>query len=466
MQPILAHYHHPSAMPMAADGGVLSDRTHALLELLIRCDRIAGAMEHGRSRASLAQQEERSHAFEETGQRSSMKQAIVEVLSRTGRVNSKDITTNVGIKYTLPQYRKAVVVLKEDVFIKQVAEVADLQEVFNQPVSGSNPVNALTREVLIWLGEQGLLFTDHEPSGRAAESSLYKVSFYPPKEYFEDDAMTIPVDTPSGPKFSWGSCILLAPEALEELVYLSALDNYWVVPHFSVARTGGQGAFRKKSEQEQVAQSEANNDFLSNLAKDFPALEEKEPVSAVPEAQEPIADQVEGASSEADDLAMYGPDQAGSTEPVDKMIQVGAGASSETDDLAMYGPEQTVSASDEHQVNQVAAENVPSEDDLAMYGPEPGSIEQEPVAVDLGEGALFRMQLLAAAASGDVQQKDLGKGLLALYDLEPVLEASGWTVDALLHSSEEWRSTAQIVWVEHKLVKALGRVGLVVTLSQ
>lgn len=455
MQPILAHYHHPSAVPMAKDGGVLSDRLHALLELLIRCDRIAGAMENGRSRANIQADLDSHQAFEASGNPSAMKDAIVEVLTRSGRVNSKETRTNVGIKYLMPQYRRTVLVLKEDVFVQQVAEVAKLEEVRNRPVSGANPVNALTREILIWLGENNLLFTDHEPSGRAAESSLYKTSFYVPKDYFEDKAMQIPQDNPNNPKFTWGSCILLAPEALEELLPLSNIENYWLVPHFSVARTGSQGAFRKKSEAEEAAQEDSNDAFLRQLAADFPALDEKK------------IDQ--GPATEEDD-AIFGADRsATSTEltprddhrPEDGQVQAVAepvSVSSTEEDDAIFGVGQA--ESDQAESDQAEQAEV---DDIALLGDAPTPENADDM---LGDGALFRMRLLAAAASGEVQQKALGGGLLALFDLEQLLGAAGWSIDDVKASSAAWREDAQIVWIEHKVVKALGRVGLVVTLHQ
>ena len=77
---------------------------------------------------------------------------------------------------------------------------------------------------------------------------------------------------------------------------------------------------------------------------------------------------------------------------------------------------------------------------------------------------LFRMRLLAAAASKEVQRKDQGEELASLFGLESWLDTLGLRVEDVIKTDEEWRRAAQIVAIEHKLIKALGRVGLVVTL--
>ncbi|MFD1709774.1 HD domain-containing protein [Ottowia sp. GY511] len=440
MQAVLAHYHHPSAVPMAADGGVLSDRLHALLELLIKCDRMAGAMENGRTRAALREDARADEAFVESNDRSQLHNALVEVLTRVGRVNSQEQRTNVGVKFHLPHFRKTVVALKEDAFIQQIAEVAGLQDLHALPVSGVNPVNALTRQVLIWMGENGLLFTDHEPMGRAPESSLYKVSFYKPKDYFTDDTFAAPKDAEDlarvKPVFSWGSCILLAPEPMPELAPVTNVKDYWLVPHFSVARTGGQGAFRKKSTQEQLEQGTANNAFLDMLG-----------------------------STTAFDEVSERADEANGDDP--PQVQ----AAGEGDDQVLDQTQDQVAGPVDDQVHDLAQDQVDlvsAADDQVLPEPEPPppatATATEPEPDEMIAPGLFRMRLLAAAASKEVQRKDQGEELASLFGLESWLDTLGLRVEDVIKTDEEWRRAAQIVAIEHKLIKALGRVGLVVTL--
>lgn len=196
LQLVVAHYHHPSEIPFAADGKVISDKMHAILEFLIKCDRLASAIENGSNYKDAINDAKNLQIFDENEEgQMDLWDAMLDVLSRGGRINDENQKTNVGWIYRMPHYQnKRLLVLKEDNYIAQVAQVSGRTDLLEQRTKGANGVSTLTRQCLTLLGDKHAraLFTDHEASPRAPESSLFAVSFYDPKTYFADKDRTIP----------------------------------------------------------------------------------------------------------------------------------------------------------------------------------------------------------------------------------------------------------------------------------
>lgn len=251
---IMAFYHHPSEMPMANfDSQVIDDRLHALLEMLIWCDRVASAMENNQDNLeAVREQMARDLAFDQDeDKRHSLWEAIVQVLTGNDRINTSS-QSNVGRAYHLPQFGKQVIVLREDVFVQSIAHSAGMLERYHERIGdkGGNGISALTRDVLRELGRRGLLFKDHETDNRSDDSSLFKVHFYSPKEYFSDDELTEPnVDLKASPKSTWASCICMTLQNDENsetaLDQLLVIEDCTQVPHLSHSRLGKQGVYTK-----------------------------------------------------------------------------------------------------------------------------------------------------------------------------------------------------------------------------
>lgn len=289
LQLVVAHYHHPSEIPFGQDGLVISDRLHALLEFLIKCDRLASAIENGSQYDEAIANAEELALFDENEEgRQDLWSGIIEVLGKASRINSDMPSTNVGWFYRMPNYaNKGLLVLKEDSFMIQVAHVTGQMDLWERKTGGANGVSELTRQALSLLGKRNALFVDHEDTPRAPESSLFSVDFYEEKTYFMKDkspknglktrnedgqVIVMGEDRPLNPQFEFStskydkdsnptgfrthfaSCILINVDEDEEIRYAlgDAIHHNWKsVPHLLSARTGSQGVKTSQSMRQQ-----------------------------------------------------------------------------------------------------------------------------------------------------------------------------------------------------------------------
>jgi hypothetical protein len=255
MQLVMAHYHHPSATPMTKDNQVISDRLHALLELLIQCDRIASAIENGANINVVREQVKNDELFDaDPSNKSTLEEAILEILMRSTSINSSNNDFNVGFKFSLKQYHKTIVVLKEDDFAKAVAKKAGMENLIEKKTGGSNPVSEMARRINRYLADEGVLFTDHDSTAnRSPDSSFFSVKFYTAKQYFvdgktQDEPKSESLIAAMEAKFQWGSTILISPDANAKFHFLSSLpDHPALIPHIGHARTGAAGKTKRKS---------------------------------------------------------------------------------------------------------------------------------------------------------------------------------------------------------------------------
>lgn len=314
LQLVVAHYHHPSEIPFGQDGFVISDRLHALLEFLIKCDRLASAIENGSQYEEALANAETLALFDENEEgHMDLWTGILDVIGRASRINSDTPTSNVGWFYRMPNYaNKGLLVLKEDSFMIQVAHVTGKMDLWERKTGGANGVSELSRQVLTLLGKRGALFTDHEDTPRAPESSLFSVDFYDEKSYFMKDktpktplktkseggqVIVLDEDRPLNPQFEFStskfdkdsnptgyrtkfaSCILIDVDQDDEIRHTlgDALNHNWKsVPHLLTARTGSQGKMtsqagqnpaHQKTRERQAAQPITLVDFAAQAAE-------------------------------------------------------------------------------------------------------------------------------------------------------------------------------------------------------
>jgi len=276
MQAVLAHYHNAAAVPMRKDGSPTSDRLHALLELLIRCDRVASAVENGgKPEAAFANVKELDYFMADEGALEQMQEAIIQVLKEGGRINSRATgdPMSIGWKYFLPQYNKNVVALREDAFAIAVAQKMGFAYSKTDASGGENPLNHFTERLLVTLQSMDLLFNDHEQYDRAATGKIFQVSFYKPEEYWmltTDSAgksVRHPIDLPETkikPQFSVGGAIFISPDAYAPLSFLSGMPDFNYVIHPGKSRMGRRGLMTsgtKRFEEPSHAINEADFDL-------------------------------------------------------------------------------------------------------------------------------------------------------------------------------------------------------------
>lgn len=215
---IIAHYHHPSDTPMLTPTTPISDRLHALLELLIYSDRATGAIEAGEVRSApeafmmIAKGETYLEDYREEAD--SIWEAVLAVINAPHRFNDRDKTSNIGVKVFSPHYRTYLLLCREDYFMACVAGEMGLTTFANEMIyRGTKRTHEFTARVLRVLQSKDALLTDHDPVERDVKGRLYRVNFYDNKVFFADKEETIPKTKEELPKqlvkFSFGSTIIL-----------------------------------------------------------------------------------------------------------------------------------------------------------------------------------------------------------------------------------------------------------------
>lgn len=274
LQTVLAHHHHVQDVPMQKNGEPTSDRLHALMELLVKCDRAASAIENCSDAEEKDAVKNRSlqEAYDAGQMHAEVKSDADELLSiihlillGPGRINNrtKGDSASIGWKYFLPQYQKTVVVLKEDVFIQAVANHMGIDMLPEVRTGEASPALRLTQEVLKTLNTANLLFTDFDEHDRCAMSQLYRADFYKPSEYFTDNERTHPKKDLSGLSkvFSMDGLLCIQVDEYEPLYPLRTTPDYPCVFHIGNARLGRQGMRAQEKrlhEAEEAARQPAN----------------------------------------------------------------------------------------------------------------------------------------------------------------------------------------------------------------
>ncbi|NEX63382.1 HD domain-containing protein [Noviherbaspirillum galbum] len=244
---VVKFYHHPQDTPTEDGFLPLSDRLHALLELLIRADTLASRREAGEN-ARMAQMALEAGADPmgldaEPDKREHVWNAILDVLLRNESINGKDKHSNVGIRRFHPVLKIDMLVLKEDDFIGALCAELGRE---NYTPQISNAVSAMTKVVLRMLDEKGALYTQQEAGGRNPETALYRVEFYPPEKFWAEKNKTPAKDEDRGdPKFTWASCIVINLSELinhfDDLTSLARLDDFGFIPVIRNSRLGNAG---------------------------------------------------------------------------------------------------------------------------------------------------------------------------------------------------------------------------------
>lgn len=283
LQAVVAHYHHVQDLPMERDGSPTSDRLHALMELLVMCDKAAAKIENCHDpkkidavkKGALIAKNPVGHLYiEQAIQPDDLISTIHRVLLGSGRINQRDkgSLSSIGWKYHLPQYNKSVVLLKEDVFIKAIANLIGIEISPDEQASGG--VTHLTQEVLKTLNVANILFNDFDEDERSPVAQIYQANFYKPSDYFSDQAHTLVKENLSGVpvQFSQGSTIAIEVDDYPPLLKLKELENYTNVFALGKSRVGNRGARRKQVPTPYVA-PRSTLDIVAEMKAVKPLLE-------------------------------------------------------------------------------------------------------------------------------------------------------------------------------------------------
>lgn len=175
----IAHYHHPMELPLSPDRRAIDDRTIALMELLIKADFVASAIERKGVTPSEQDYTQEMDAREKSDLTDeNLWIAFSEILNETGRINSADLNYNVGTICQVAGQNAMRLVLHEPSIRGALMRRLGLME-STQMGDGRHP---LTVRLLKLIDEHGLLIKSFKDLTYPAESALWSMSFYGKKK--------------------------------------------------------------------------------------------------------------------------------------------------------------------------------------------------------------------------------------------------------------------------------------------
>jgi hypothetical protein len=175
----IAHYHHPMELPLSPDRRAIDDRTIAVMELLIKADFVASAIERKGvtpSEQDYTQEMDEREKSDLTDE--NLWIAFSEILNETGRINSADLNYNVGTICQVAGQNAMRLVLHEPSIRGALMRRLGLME-STQMGDGRHP---LTVRLLKLIDEHSLLIKSFKELTYSAESALWSVSFYGKKK--------------------------------------------------------------------------------------------------------------------------------------------------------------------------------------------------------------------------------------------------------------------------------------------
>lgn len=171
----IAHYHHPMELPLAPDRSAIDDRTIALMELLIKADFTASAIERNNQVPSesdydneMDQRQERQITDEVIWE------TLISLIEETGRINSPDRNYNVGTLCQVKGQNSTRLVLHENSLRGAIVQRLGIHDT----KKGGDSRDELTVKLLELLDKHNVLVKTFEGVTYEAGSALWKVGFY------------------------------------------------------------------------------------------------------------------------------------------------------------------------------------------------------------------------------------------------------------------------------------------------
>lgn len=171
----IAHYHHPMELPLSPDRRAIDDRTIAVMELLIKADFVASAIERKGvvpTEADYVQEMDDRQAFDVTDE--AIWDAFVAILEEAGRINSTDINYNVGTICQVSPFNSIILVLNEGAIRGALMRRLGIEDATRL----GDGRFTITTKLLKVLDDHNVLYREANGVSYPAESALWSVSFY------------------------------------------------------------------------------------------------------------------------------------------------------------------------------------------------------------------------------------------------------------------------------------------------
>lgn len=166
----VAHYHHPRMLPLDASYKAIDDRTHAVMELLIKADEAAGSIENGAEALEEGKEEEIEKAY--SGDKKALLfETFMEMLHEEGRINKNSRHGGIGFKYDNKLY-----------ILDGRMRQALVQKIQWQDVLFGDKTSKLTRTLCETLIEKGMLYHKHDGADYGPTRSLFVVDVFKKKQ--------------------------------------------------------------------------------------------------------------------------------------------------------------------------------------------------------------------------------------------------------------------------------------------
>ena len=171
----IAHYHHPMELPLAPDRHAIDDRTIALMELLIKADFTASAIERNNTVPSEADyDEEMDKRQEQQITDEVIWESLISLIEETGRINSPDRNYNVGTLCLVKGQNSTRLVLHETSLRGALAKRLGIHET----KKAGDSRDELTIKILQLLDKHNVLVKTFQGVTYEAASSLWRVGFF------------------------------------------------------------------------------------------------------------------------------------------------------------------------------------------------------------------------------------------------------------------------------------------------
>lgn len=211
----IAHYHHPMELPLAPDRHAIDDRTIALMELLIKADFTASAIERNNKVPTESDyDQEMDDRQERTITDEVIWETLISLLEETGRINSPDRNYNVGTLCQVKGQNSTRLVLHETSLRGAIVQRLGIHETKR----GGDSRDELTVKLLELLDKHNVLVKTVQGVTYEAGSALWKVGFFGKKSgkgKGEIEYIT-----------GWPAAILVMPTITK---YVESLPSYhWV----------------------------------------------------------------------------------------------------------------------------------------------------------------------------------------------------------------------------------------------
>ena len=243
----IAHYHHPMELPLSPDRRAIDDRTIAVMELLIKADFVASAIERKGVTPTEKDYIEEMDAREKSDiSDEDLWIAFTEILNETGRINSSDLNYNVGTICQIEGQNAMRLVLHEPSI--RGALMRRLGVMQSEQLGDGR--HQLTIRLLKLIDDHGLLVKTIKDLSYAAESALWSLSFFGRKKTRgSNEAARLT---------GWPAAIVMLPSVTP---FVAALPSY---PWTGRAERGSMGKARAKAHGSELANepSDAAIDLL------------------------------------------------------------------------------------------------------------------------------------------------------------------------------------------------------------